>query len=80
MLSIETWETRKAVLKQMLEDLSARLGRVGECDDCHADRVHVITDPDTTDQGDFDMCEQCARQNLTTVNKRITRMKQEIQS
>lgn len=80
MTAIEDWKERLVVLKQMLEDLSARLGYVGECDDCNTDRTHVIIDPDTADIGNFDMCEKCIRKRVSAVSARIKRMKDEVKS
>ena len=56
----------------VLRDVIQSEGHRGECDDCH-DETKVIEDPDTADQGRFELCKNCIERRIIRITHRINK-------
>ena len=63
---------REHTLRVMLQELNdnGAGSRIEECDDCHADRVMVVVDPETMYCGEFVLCEECIKQKLAAIQRK----------
>ena len=58
-----------AILRDVI-DTEGYHGECGECDDCHDD-TQVIEDPDTADQGHYELCKNCIARRIIRITHRI---------